>query len=137
MQSNRARNGPPGPTKFSFGPGGPIGKNCWAGRAKFFVGPARPGVLFKFNALYICHKQSKLLKKFTKEKIFEFYIEIFKKNIIISQSNCMSRPYTVFCSILITLITMRIWLTEEMCRKQTVLDNCRYKWQFIQPVNFD
>jgi hypothetical protein len=50
-----------------------------AGRAKFFVGPARPGVLFKFNVLYIYHKQFKLLKKFTKEKIFEFYIEIFKK----------------------------------------------------------
>jgi len=52
---SRARNGPARPNEVFFR----------AGRAKFFVGPARPSVLFKFSALYICHKQSKLLKKFT------------------------------------------------------------------------
>ena len=89
----RARNGPPGPVdrtgppdptrpgsaqrSFSFGPGGPIGKNCWAGRAKFFVGPARPDILFKLNVFYIYQKQLKLLKKCTKEKYSSFTLKYF------------------------------------------------------------
>jgi hypothetical protein len=41
------RPGPaqPSPTDFSFGP---IHKTHWAGRAKFFVGPARPDVFILF-----------------------------------------------------------------------------------------
>jgi hypothetical protein len=35
----------PGPTKFFLGPGGPVHKIYWAGRAKIFLGPARPDVL--------------------------------------------------------------------------------------------
>jgi hypothetical protein len=43
----------PGPTDFSFGPGGPVHKTHWAGRAKFFVEPARPDVFILFSSLFI------------------------------------------------------------------------------------
>jgi hypothetical protein len=43
----------PGPTDFSFGPGGPVHKSHWAGRANFFVGSARTDVFILFSLLFI------------------------------------------------------------------------------------
>jgi hypothetical protein len=43
----------PGPTRYFSWAGGPVNKNCWAGRINFFVGLARPDVFILFLKLFI------------------------------------------------------------------------------------
>jgi hypothetical protein len=42
----------PAQQDFSLGPGGPLHKNHWAGRANLFVGPARLDLFMLFPAFY-------------------------------------------------------------------------------------
>jgi hypothetical protein len=57
--SKRAARPSPAQQELYLGPGGPDHKSYWAGRAMFFVGPARPEVLsfiFPVYQLYVYHK---------------------------------------------------------------------------------